>query len=467
MTKRYSLLIYAICTAFLLLYVMLCWHSRLATDDYAYIWQVYNKGVLNEVKVQYMLWSGRIAATFLTDVIYKVLDVDQTWYFSYPLFSGALLLTGVYKAINSVFSHYNFVISSAHKKLASLLFIALLFFMTIDIGETWFWYNSISHYLGSVIALIWGIAFLFDKRNQLATTIAAGFCFLYIGSASEVYAVIFGLFFLLLLYSRLKKHNYKIRGFFSDKSDQKIFFVALLFLISFIITVVAPGNYVRATFFPKPGFISTISLISYMSGKLFFWFIPQKLVYIIAFASPFLIIGKHYNKGINLSFRDFLKNVRVVTLLLFISCFVVFGLIAFIMSQSGEYRIWFILSFLLTVYCCGICFYAGYKSLLNDKYTEGLKKVSILIGLVVMGYTIINQYNITKKYSEAHDQRVAFLVKMNERIQKDTLITLPLLPPSGMLYSAEITNNPDDFLNEELKQGYRLKFHVVSEKKVP
>lgn len=444
---------------------MLSWHSRLATDDYSFIWDVYNNGIIKGTYNQYMLWCGRYAAKFLFYIVYKYLDADQTWYFLLPLLSLGLLLSGVYKAITNIISHYNFPFSL--QKTVAILFTALLFFMTIDIGETWFWYNSFGDYLWSVIAFTWGTAFLFSRSKRSLSTMAAVLCFIYVGGASEVYSLVFGQLFLALIYKGLKQHNYKRSYFLQDAFSRKIIIVSVFFLISFLITVIAPGNYERTDHFPKPHFISTISLSAYMFGKLLFWFLPQKMLYIIAFASPFLIIGKQYNKGNKIPFKEFLKNIRTVSLLLLMNCLLIFGLIAFLMSVSGEYRIWFILSFLLSIYFCGICFYAGYKGLINEKSLAIVKKTSASIGLIVMIYTLTDQYIITKKYATAQDERIAFLVDINQHIQKDTMITVPQLPPSGMLYSAEITDNADDFLNEELKQGYRLKFHVVIEKKVP
>ena len=284
MIKRYPILLYAIYALFLMLFTMLSWHSRLATDDYSFIWDVYNHGIVKGTYYQYTLWCGRYAAKFLFYVIYKYLDVDQTWYFLLPLLSLVLIIFGVYRALANVTTHYNFSFSS--QKILAISFTALLFFITFDIGETWFWYNSFSDYLWSIVAFIWGIVFLFNATNRLLSTIAAVLCFIYVGGASEIYSLVFGQLFLWQLYKGFKKYNYKLSDLFYDKFYRKIIIVSIFFLISFLITVIAPGNYERAGHFPKPHFISTVSLSAYMFGKLFFWFLPQKIPYIIAFASP-------------------------------------------------------------------------------------------------------------------------------------------------------------------------------------
>ena len=77
-----------------------------------------------------------------------------------------------------------------------------------------------------------------------------------------------------------------------------------------------------------------------------------------------------------------------------------------------------------------------------------------------MLFFIIQQYSITSNYSKANDARIAYVTDLNKTIEKDTLIILAPLPPSGMLYSTEIANDTTHFTNRELRLGYNLKFHL-------
>jgi hypothetical protein len=464
MSKRYQLLLSIVLLLFLLLYIMLCFYSRLATDDYYFIDDVRSHGIINGVASQYMQWSGRFAAIFFMDVFYKYLDVRQTYYFLLPLSSLILIISGIYYLLSSLFKKYNIVNSSSQKLLFASSFSALLFFLSFDIAESWFWYCGLSPYLWSVIAFIWGIVFLIETKRFFLSTAASVLCFIYVGGSSEVYSVIIGIPLILLLIYNFKKSKY-LSTFFTSDFNKKLFITLSALAISFIILLIAPGNYLRATQFPAPTTINCIIVITRMFGKLFFWFLPQKAIYIFIFSIPFLIFGKSIQKDNSISSKIFLKKIRTITLLLLLLIFIVFTIIAITTSQSGEYRVWFILSFLLTIYFICIAFFAGYNGLVNDKKIQFLKRTSIIVGIVMMGFNLINQYKITKQYSLAVDNRVSFLLNMNTRLSKDTLIIVPKLPPSGMLYSAEITADTNHFTNIELRLGYNLKYHVAIENK--
>src|SRR5687767_13933582 len=126
---------------FSLLVLMLCWYSRLATDDYYFIWEVREKGVLGSVHAQYMEWCGRYGATLLMDLVY-LMDTDQTWYFLYPLFCFLALILGVRYGFYVLFKQAGIVVLS--QWLLTFAFTGLLFFLGAAIGETWFWYCSLS-----------------------------------------------------------------------------------------------------------------------------------------------------------------------------------------------------------------------------------------------------------------------------------------------------------------------------------
>ena len=78
-------------------------------------------------------------------------------------------------------------------------------------------------------------------------------------------------------------------------------------------------------------------------------------------------------------------------------------------------------------------------------------------------FHIIYQSTIASKYSKVNDDRIAYVQELKTSNIKDTLILLTPLPPSGMLYSGEITPDTTHFTNRELKMGYELPFYVAKD----
>jgi hypothetical protein len=358
MSKRYTLLLYFVSALFFSLFIMLCYYSRLATDDYYFISDVRKNGIITGVISQYMEWCGRYAATFLMDLIYWLNDVDQDLYFFFPLTSGFLLVTGLFSLLNAISFQLQLNLSFQSKLIASFFFTILLFFLSIDIGETWMWYCSLSSYLWSVIAFVWGCAFLFGRYHRFISILFASICFLYVGGSSEVYSVIYGVLILLLLIFRYKQ-AVDFTTFLRDSLNRKILIIYLIFGLAFFVFLIAPGNYLRDQLFPEHHLGNALFITAKSIVKFSVLYLPFRLVYILAFAVPFILIGKQAAKSDTdpeISFRKFFKYS---TLLFLGSALLFFLLVGYVMVETGPPRLWFVLSFLFTSYIVALYFYYG------------------------------------------------------------------------------------------------------------
>lgn len=459
MSKHYKVLLSSIFVLFGCLLLMLCSYNRLATDDFYFIWDVRNHGIITGVTSQYMEWCGRFAATFAMDVFYKAFDVNYTFYAFVPFASALFVFAGIYYLMRNATSHLSIVISTSHKIIAAASFTALLFFLSFDIGESWFWFCAQSSYMWSIIAFIWGMVFLTNSKKSVPSTLFSILCFIYVGGSSEVYSVIFGLFFtayLLIQYQKLKN----IKPFVIRYQRALIVYAA--FGISFLLFLVAPGNYLRDGLFPEHQFWNSFYITAKSIVKFGALYLPFKLMYILVFATPFLFIGdslKALKIGqLNVSLQSFFSKISI---LFAVTLFVFFFLVAYVMVETGPPRIWFLVSFLFAIYCSLLFFYAGYKSLFNLKQLTFIKNGTVILGIALMIFHLITQYFIASNYAKANDARIEYITTLNKTIEKDTLIALPQLPPPGMLYSTEIGTDTSHFTNKEIRLGYDLKFHVV------
>ena len=67
------------------------------------------------------------------------------------------------------------------------------------------------------------------------------------------------------------------------------------------------------------------------------------------------------------------------------------------------------------------------------------------------------QYYKVSKYAAALDERTNYLLKLQEN--KNTIELKPL-PSSGYLYSAEISEDTNYFVNQHYKNGLFLDFNI-------
>lgn len=459
MSKRFTLPLSLVLGMFVIFYLLLSCYSRLSSDDYYFIYDVRTTGIGGSVYSQYMEWCGRFAATFAMDVPYKLFDVDQTYYFLLPLLSFILLVTGLYNLFKAAGSLLNFDFQCAQLLTASLSFTALLFFMSYDIGETWFWYCSLSSYLWSVVAFVWGVFFLLGISRRYVSIVLASLCFMYVGGSSEVFSVIYGvLIFLFLVY------RYKIaadfKNFISDDLNSRFLIVYLIFGIFFLVFLIAPGNYLRDELFPERHFFNSLFISLKAIIKFGVLFMPPRLVYILPFGIPFIVIGSSY-ADLFTNKINFRKIFKISTIILAVLTLLFFLMIAFVMIETGPPRLWFLLSFLISVYTCAICFYAGCSGYIELKKINILKTSCLILGFLIMIYCYSSQLPKAINYSKAHDERINYLTDLNNKIVQDTIIQLKPLPSSGMLYSSEIKADTNHFTNKEMRLGYNLKFHVV------
>lgn len=445
---------------FAILFVVLSFNSRLATDDYYFIGDTLNHGMLEQVWFQYMNWSGRYTATLPINIIYNLFQTNQEYYYSLPLISFFLLLVGLILLINEINKRNHLSFSKFNVFILGSSFVSLLFFLSYNIGESWFWYCGYSSYLWSITALIWGLFLLTTNKNNPIHTILATICFIYIGGASEIYSSIIGLIYTIFLY---KKYQKKIDRKSFVNENRKLIVVYLFFGISFIIFLVAPGNYLRDGLFPEHNFIKALFITAKSIIKFFIIYFPSKIPYIIAFGVPFAFIGNQaYAKG--KVQQNIFSNFKKITSLFLAISFLFLFLVAFVMVETGPARVLFFLSFMLTIYFA-ICFFQFGLNGTFQKYFKLLSIASILLILGITSYNLFEQSTISTKYAKAIDERVLFLKKLKAKNISDTLIILKPLPPSGMLYSAEISSDTTHFTNRELKMGYNLNFNVAIEKK--
>jgi hypothetical protein len=458
MKRNYLYLYSASIVLFLALIAILCVHFRISTDDFYHMSYVEKNGVLRLISYSYLKWSGRFATFGMIGLMFKLLLNHPDYFFLVPLFSLLLLVTGVYLLLQQLADLYAFRMDGWMKFILSLSFTLLLFFMSFDIGETWFWCSGIAAYLLNIVACIWGLFFILRQKTTWLNRAAIVICFVFVGGSMEVYALFFLLMLLGFSIYRFKKHPVH---FLKNELDQQLILAQVFLAIGFLTLVIAPGNYMRDQLFPEHNVWLSFFIAAKSLAKFFIFYLPSHVHYLIAFTFPFFFAGKQFRSFHDVFSTRFFSFVKRVSLY-FIAFLLVFSyLLAFIMCETGPARLWFLVSFFFSVYTCAISFYAGYCGVFSLRWEQVVQLLSGTLAFLVLAYSVIQQSNLASRYSASFDEREKILREFNRRGIRDTVLVLPSLPPAGMLYPAEISNDPGHYKNQHLSEGYKLIFRVI------
>ena len=74
--------------------------------------------------------------------------------------------------------------------------------------------------------------------------------------------------------------------------------------------------------------------------------------------------------------------------------------------------------------------------------------------------TLINQYPVVVKYAQAHDARTNIILNSKQNFTGNLLL-LDSLPPSGILFSAEMSKDSAFYINKDMKSRFDLPFALA------
>lgn len=229
--------------AFLTLYLVLAWHNRLTLDDFHFMVNVHQYGVIHGTVVEYNAYSTRWLSVLVVHSILRLMP-----------HINALFLTGIITIVAIILSFSYLLKNIFHQFLAfhpgKLLLINMgvfcvnaFFYSSIDIGNIWFWLSALPTYLWSFIFFMLGCGIILSSKKLplLKFTILA-LSFFYIGGSAEAFAavVLLGLFIIMIW----------LRFFKSSLTDKSIYlarlYMAFFFcLASLIVLYLGHGNVVR------------------------------------------------------------------------------------------------------------------------------------------------------------------------------------------------------------------------------
>ena len=447
---------------FLLLYITLCINNRIAVDDFYFLSNVNEHGIIDGAIIEYNSWNSRWLSLILNHFILLFNQKTSIGLTIYGIFNLLSFVCVVFFLTITITKYLNpFIKVQKNNRLKhylsylnySFFLVSLIFISTMKIGETWFWLCASTGYLWSNIIFLLGLACLLTKNQNSIITIIGCLSFFFIGGSSPTLALISILILSVILMA-------SILHYFQIEINRKIIirrsFLSMLFcLASFIVLYLGEGNRIREQFFQEISIGYSLILNFKMAGIILLKRIPFIIPVIAILSLPMISYGNYIKKG--RSELNWKKKIIYLSLI-YLSLIYLFQLpITYKTQDVGAHRTLFFIT-ILTISYFFITFYIIGKNLtINKRWNNFLAIIPFIVSSFIFGHEFIYQYSTTSKYAEAYDQRMIYVKKNHHDIE---ILELKPLPSSGMLYSAEISSDTSHFSNKFFKKALNLNFKV-------
>ncbi len=416
--------------SFLILYGIIAYYNRFAIDDF-YFWNAAQKfGPVEATIQEYYIHCSRWTSVFLNHFVLSFYQAPAN-FFGFQLF-GLLFL------IYASFSFLKEIISAEkpmHVWLYSVLFVNTLFLGTFNIGEIWFWHCASTTYLWSFGFLMLGISKILSPKATSGTYLILAFSFIYLGGTSEPLCILC-LGILLIMCVLARKTRYR----------NKLILAFLLLAGSFILSNMGEGTQDRKLSYAAANGLTVLKM-DVLAAYLYLKTGGLKIIFLFFSAFLFAPLLKMKRNVLIQSISTWsyisLFIVGLFTILAFVLIF--HFPVAYTMHDAGPDRI----TLPITLLCLFI-----FVFLMSSK-TNSFKMpyIALLLMLCGNGYSVFSQYPILLNYSKKFDQRIEY-VKLH---QHDAEIILEPLPESGILTSAELSENSYHWKNNHFKTALHFK----------
>ena len=431
----------AVSLLFPALYLILAHYNRPAADDYYFLHGVRTDGILATAQTAYQTWITRWTTLPFAGFVFQLCGEHFFWFHAITLFLLAFLMT---RWIGKIFRSKVLVVGRSIPLLFGLVLTMSFFFLTIGIGESWFWVTSVCMYVWPLLAFFAGAWWLM-RKNQ-AATVAALFCFLFIGGGSEVIAleslaVLCGAIFL----QRFRFVNIPV-------SRKKLLAACLVLIISLGISWMGPGRAAREAALPDLGMLSKGWLGLQSAGYFLLVQLPLKIHWLFFLTLPWIVVRQNFQPETRTVRQVFAAVARMAAFFV-ILVVLHFLLVTGLLHSFPPARTSLSLSFCLTLLSAAI----GWQLGALPWKLAGLRMITacFVIGAGVLLLTsIVSQHRVARNYAIAVDQRIEYLT---ERLESDSSVSVQPLPESGMLWSAEIDSDTGHFTNVQLRDYLGLR----------
>lgn len=432
LTRDRVFILFAIIAA-ILLFIWLATHQYLAIDDFYFADQVRKLGVWKAMLFERNTWNSRWTSLLLNhSLLWSYLNASQSILIGYSLFNGWLL----HLLAKQLLSAFNI-----QSNTLSFYVTALLFLGTFQIGEVWFWLASSTTYLTSTLLL--ALLFLKIRASELTNNTGLAFILpsIYIGGCSLPIALIAIYLLLNTLIKNLKREK--------PINIQWSILYLILVLLSLLLLLNGKGSSNRMMHFEHINVFDAFLLNFKLTALDILHYLLPILPKLLLLGLPLVFVQF---EGEAISSRKLTAEIIFISINLLGILFLYQLIITYITQDIGAARTLFPINLILLFGYLKILYFINLylKGITLNKY---ISTAAAMIAFITIGYITVKQFSIISTYSEGLQSRTMLLEQnTNEPIVLDSL------PPSGFLYSSEISVDTTHFSNQHLKLFYQLKY---------
>ena len=343
--------------------------SRFVADDFSSAALTVEKGILGATRDWYVNWSGRFSASFFDSLAGYTGPSSMKYAVALSL---SLLITGMVLFSTRILQGSNRQNVLTGIFLSSLV-LTSAFFVTPDLPQSLYWGQGMRSLILPLIPLFFILAILKDidngQKTKTAWIVFIAVLSFFAGGFGETYVVIqttvFGL--LILFLCMQKPFGVKKKKLLAPS-------IAMVSSIAaMVVTVLAPGNHVRQTYFPAPPSpVALVSIAFESMGKFFdaIFRLPEMSSCLAFVAIAALICGCLYAMQKNIKESDqnkYFSSIRIPGILFpaiiacsfFLMIFVSFLPSAYAMSTTPPPRTLVLPSLILCLALVALGFMAG------------------------------------------------------------------------------------------------------------
>ena len=455
--------------SFLLLYFVLGFFNRPASDDIIFISIIKGKNIVEYIKWFYETWSGRWTGNAYFFAVMSASNAFQNIHYFMLIYYIITLILFIYSisTIIKIGAYKLFLVQLEVKQVIiySVLFLGSFYFLTFQYIEVWWWMCASVDTLQGIVFLLLGTALLLKENKKFIHYIFISFAFIYVGGGFEIYSIItIAIFIFILIYYLFQRD----RAFFSFSNNSllKGLSIAILsFIISFSVSIISPGNKARRNSVLDENKIESNGLSISNVGPLLnaAVFTQKKFIAGIGFAALWMLLGMQLSNKSNVVLdKSKMKYLlRLSALVMLFSILITLAFQYFILDNSFiPSRGWTFTSFAIAVFLCLLFLFIGCYANSSSYISQATKIVLPSIMMIVLVFTLYKQYNYVSKYASEYDTLIAELMEKQKSGNTGT-IYVNNLPDSGMLLSIDISDSTNTI---PIKEILDLKYDIVVKK---
>gem|GEM_PF-5522954 len=445
----------ALLSAFLVLYFILSFNNRLAADDYYFLSNFNEFGWWQSMVISWHSWVTRWAGVLWLNSIFILYKLTGNFLFYHIM--TLLMLCFALNRLASVsilyFSKQRIFSSSIMTGIADLpehsrftvSLVISFFFMSGNIGETFFWITSSSMYLWSFMALCFLIAEVLRGENGISSLLVCTAAAAFVGGAAEAISIPAVLLLSAFFVYQLWKKKLRITTALS---------IAML-LASVLVSFLGEGRAIRQEALIHQSVLQSLWITLRSLAHIESYFAINK----IHWAMLFFIAWMGFSEKIPIRIRLRPELILKALIIYLVACFILIFPSCYLLGEVPPQRTWILLSF-LNCACIAVAGIAAGKYLQQAGLLRAISSAGLLMLAVFIVRTVVIQKEITGTYTRALDARMQFLTTLVDPQDSATII-LDGLPASGMLTSAEISVDTSDFRNRHLKRYLGIRGAVM------